>query len=102
MLGRKSFRTCGTISANWQRRFARLSSAGSPNAGARYSFLEQVPKWYVFSRARFHQFVVGAEDAAESDVMKIGGVTFSPSNRENLFEVQNLGGTHHVPNGIGL
>src|SRR6185312_12406567 len=55
-----------------------------------------------FSRARLHQFAVGAEDAAKSDVMKIGGVIFSPSDRENLFEMQNLGRADHVPNGIGL
>ena len=34
--------------------------------------------------------------------MKVSGVTFSPSNRENLFEVQNLGRAHYVPDGIGL
>src|SRR6266487_4913789 len=29
MFGRKSFRTCGTTSPNWQRRLARLISAAS-------------------------------------------------------------------------
>src|ERR1043166_1112967 len=58
-------------------------------SGAFACFLKKLAQWYVFTRARLHQFAVFAKDAAKYDVAQISGVTFSPGYREDLFEMQS-------------
>src|SRR5207245_952316 len=50
--------------------------------------------------ARFHEFAAFTQDAAKCDVTKIGLITLSPDNLENLFEMQGLRGADHVPNTV--
>src|SRR6266498_2054790 len=160
MFGRKSFKTWGTISANWHKRLARLISAESPRinfaifgadspalrkierirtyafckygsvfhctdpdflcdvdllcliqvgiffidnfARAPACFLEKLAQRHVFARPRFHQLAIFTQDAAKRDVAKIRLITLSPGNLENLFEMQDLRGANHVPNGVGF
>ena len=71
-------------------------------AGARDRFIEHVAQRHVLARARLHQFAVFAQNAAESDVAKIGGVTFAARDLENLFEMQSLRRADDVPNGVAL
>ena len=63
-------------------------------------FLEKSAQGHVFARTRFHQFAIFPEDAAKCNVAKIGLVTLSPCNLENLFEMQGLRSADHVPNAV--
>ena len=71
-----------------------------PRALAR--LFEKVAQRHVLAGARLHQFTVFAKDAAKYDVAQIGLVTFALRDRENLFEMQNLRRTDHIPNRIGF
>src|SRR6266849_4742383 len=51
-------------------------------------------------RARLHQFAIFSKHTSEYDVAQIGGVTFSPGDRENLFEMQCLRRANDVPDRV--
>src|SRR6476646_3534068 len=48
-------------------------------------------------RPRLHQFAIFPEHTSKYDVAQIGGVTFAPGDRENLFEMQCLRSANDVP-----
>src|SRR5204863_4376838 len=65
-------------------------------------FLEKVAQRDILARARLHQFPVFAKNIAEYYVAEIGRVTFTPTDLENLFEMQSLRRANYVPNRVGF
>src|SRR5439155_11863314 len=63
-------------------------------------FLDKLAQRNILARARLHQFAIFSEHTSKYDVAQIRGVTFSPDDRENLFEVQCLRRANDVPDRV--
>src|SRR5207245_8507182 len=57
-------------------------------------------QWPILARTRFHQLAVFAQDAAMRDMAKIGFVTFTARDLENLPEMQYLRRARHNPDRV--
>src|SRR5436309_5989240 len=66
-------------------------------SGAPARFLDKLAQRNVLTRARLHQFAILPEHTSKYDVAQIGGVSFSPGDRENLSKMQCLRRANDVP-----
>src|SRR5512133_1629028 len=69
-------------------------------SGAPARFLDKLAQRNILTRARLHQFAIFSEHTSKYDVAQIGGVTFSPGDRENLLKMQCLRRANDVPDRV--
>ena len=69
-------------------------------AGAGHGFPDKIAQRDIVAGARLHQFVVLAENAAESDMVESGGDAHAFGSGENLLEVELLRRARHIPDGV--
>ena len=63
---------------------------------------EHLSQRHIFTERVFISFRSFAQNIAEGNVPEIGCVTFATRYLEDLFEMQRLRGTDHVPNSVAF